>query len=44
MLQAPKPVDAVRIVGALLVLIGVVLEVAPWRAAPGGGTQARISR
>lgn len=43
-LQAPKPVDAVRIVGALLVLIGVVLVVAPWRAAPGGGTQARISR
>ncbi|MBN8261571.1 MAG: DMT family transporter [Xanthomonadales bacterium] len=43
-LQAPKPVDAVRIVGALLVLIGVVLVVAPWRTAPGGGTQARISR
>ena len=41
-LQAPKPVDAVRIVGALLVLAGVVLVVAPWRtpakqglAAPG---------
>lgn len=30
-LQAPKPVDAVRIVGALLVLAGVVLVVAPWR-------------
>ena len=35
-LQAPKPVDVVRIVGALLVLAGVVLVVAPWRtpAAP----------
>ncbi|MGV8944450.1 DMT family transporter [Thermomonas sp.] len=33
-LQAPKPVDAVRIAGALLVLTGVVLVVAPWRAAP----------
>lgn len=32
MLQAPKPVDAVRIAGALLVLAGVVLVVAPWRA------------
>ena len=31
-LQAPKPVDAVRIVGALLVLAGVVLVVAPWRS------------
>ena len=30
-LQAPKPVDAVRIAGALLVLAGVVLVVAPWR-------------
>ena len=30
-LQAPKPVDAVRILGALLVLAGVVLVVAPWR-------------
>jgi transporter family-2 protein len=30
-LQAPKPVDAVRIIGALLVLAGVVLVVAPWR-------------
>ena len=29
--QAPKPVDTVRIVGALLVLAGVVLVVAPWR-------------
>jgi transporter family-2 protein len=38
-LQAQKPVDALRIVGALLVLAGVVLVVAPWRsptvAAPG---------
>jgi transporter family-2 protein len=31
-LQAPKPVDALRILGALLVLAGVVLVVAPWRA------------
>lgn len=31
-LQAPRPVDALRIVGALLVLAGVVLVVAPWRA------------
>ena len=30
-LQASKPLDAVRIVGALLVLAGVVLVVAPWR-------------
>lgn len=34
-LQAPKPVDAVRIAGALLVLAGVVLVVAPWRSPPG---------
>ena len=34
-LQSPKPVDAVRIVGALLVLAGVVLVVAPWRASAG---------
>jgi len=34
-LQAPKPVDAVRIVGALLVLAGVVLVIAPWRSPPG---------
>lgn len=31
-LQAPKPVDALRILGALLVLAGVVLVVAPWRS------------
>ena len=31
-LQAPKPVDAVRLMGALLVLAGVVLVVAPWRS------------
>ena len=30
-LQAPKPVDALRLLGALLVLAGVVLVVAPWR-------------
>ncbi len=33
-LQAPKPVDALRVVGALLVLAGVVLVVAPWRTMP----------
>ncbi len=32
-LQAPKPVDWLRILGALLVLAGVLLVVAPWRAA-----------
>jgi len=44
-LQAPKPVDAVRIVGALLVLAGVVLVVAPWRtpAKTTAGTQQPIS-
>lgn len=31
-LQAQKPVDALRILGALLVLAGVVLVVAPWRS------------
>lgn len=30
-LQAPKPVDGPRLLGALLVLAGVVLVVAPWR-------------
>ncbi|RZA17951.1 MAG: DMT family transporter [Lysobacteraceae bacterium] len=30
-LQAPRLVDAVRVAGALLVLAGVVLVVAPWR-------------
>ena len=33
-LQAQKPVDALRILGAVLVLAGVVLVVAPWRTAP----------
>lgn len=43
-LQAPKPVDAVRIVGALLVLAGVVLVVAPWRTAkPATSTQQSLS-
>ena len=44
-LQAPKPVDTVRIVGALLVLAGVVLVVAPWRtpAKPAATTQQPIS-
>jgi transporter family-2 protein len=43
-LQAPKPVDALRILGALLVLAGVVLVVAPWRSpAPGRSSdQTRI--
>ena len=44
-LQAAKPVDALRILGAVLVLAGVVLVVAPWRGASGGtATQARIHR
>ena len=30
-LQASKPVDWMRILGALLVLAGVLLVVAPWR-------------
>lgn len=33
-LQAPKPVDWMRLLGALLVLAGVLLVVAPWRAHP----------
>jgi transporter family-2 protein len=38
-LQAQKPADALRIFGALLVLAGVVLVIAPWRspAVPGDG-------
>ena len=44
-LQAAKPVDALRLWGALLVLAGVVLVVAPWRGGSGGtATQARIDR
>ena len=39
-LQAAKPVDGLRILGALLVLAGVVLVVAPWRAAPGANPPA----
>ena len=34
-LQAPKPVDAMRLLGALLVLAGVLLVVAPWRNSTG---------
>ena len=33
-LQAPKPVAGLRLFGALLVLAGVVLVVAPWRSPP----------
>ena len=44
-LQAAKPVDALRLLGAVLVLAGVALVVAPWRGASGGtATQARIDR
>jgi transporter family-2 protein len=39
-LQAPKPVDALRIAGALLVLAGVVLVVAPWRSHPANAARA----
>ena len=33
-LQAPRPVDWTRILGALLVLAGVLLVAAPWRSPP----------
>jgi len=33
-LQAPRPVDWTRAAGALLVLLGVLLVAAPWRAQP----------
>lgn len=33
-LQAQRPVDVTRLGGALLVLVGVLLVVAPWRAPP----------
>lgn len=36
-LQAPKTVDTVRLAGALLVLAGVALVVAPWRKPAGNG-------
>ncbi len=36
-LQSPKPVDGLRILGAALVLAGVVLVVAPWRKPPKSG-------
>ena len=39
-LQAPRPVDALRIAGALLVVAGVVLVVAPWRAPAKPGAAA----
>lgn len=35
-LQAPRTVDGVRILGALLVLAGVVMVVSPWRQAGDG--------
>lgn len=38
-LQAQKPADAMRILGALLVLAGVLLVIAPWRT-PAAGTPA----
>ena len=44
-LQAAKPVDALRLLGAVLVLAGVAMVVAPWRGGSGGtATQARIDR
>ncbi len=39
-LQSQKPVDGLRILGALLVLAGVVLVVAPWRKPPANGAVA----
>ncbi|WP_271679989.1 DMT family transporter, partial [Thermomonas mangrovi] len=44
-LQAAKPVDALRLLGAVLVLVGVVLVVAPWRGATRAtATPARSDR
>lgn len=34
-LQAPRRADAVRVLGAALVVVGVLLVAAPWRAPPG---------
>ena len=39
-LQSSKPVDGLRIIGALLVLAGVVLVVAPWRKPLANGAVA----
>ena len=39
-LQAPKPVDGLRLLGALLVLAGVVLVVAPLRSPPANTSPA----
>ena len=36
-LQAQRPADWLRITGAGLVLLGVLLVAAPWKAAPGNG-------
>lgn len=33
-LQAPRKADAVRILGAVLMIVGVLLVAAPWRGAP----------
>ena len=41
-LQAPRTVDGVRLLGALLVLAGVVLVVAPWRQAGEAGAETRV--
>ena len=35
-LQAPRRADAVRVAGALLVLVGAVLVATPWRTPPAG--------
>lgn len=35
-LQPPRPADAVRIAGAVLVVVGACLVAAPWRSSPAG--------
>lgn len=37
-LQAPRRADPVRIVGAVLMIIGVLMVAAPWRSAPKAST------
>lgn len=39
-LQTPRPADLLRVLGAALVLVGVTLVVAPWRAPPAADAAA----
>ena len=41
--DAPRTVDAVRILGALLVLVGAILVATPWRSPPGHATTLRAN-